>query len=541
MRNPNTHRANLKAKQDVTVLEEVSLFMPEGVILRGSLAWAGQHILCLGETRQVLGAAGPRARRIKLKGALVLPGFWDGHTHMLSGALEQGQVQLNAVKDRNEFREAIFHWVNQNPQEPWIVGSGWNDALWGGLAPSKQWVEDVSAGRPLFLLRYDMHSALVNSVALKLAGIGPNSSDPQGGRIIRDPSTGEPTGLLLEKAMELVARLIPPPSLSTRARLLSRALEKAVALGLTSIQDLVWDFGDTQVHTEVFSRQGARPRVFLRTPIEQLSQFLEARDWQWPSGILLQGVKGFLDGSLGSRSAWLRKPYEGTEADCGVSWVSDNARFREMVMEAVRQDVAVSLHAIGDAAIGKALELYHECIQRNLGRASLRIEHFQHPSQQDIMGMDHPRLTASVQPLHMVFDAAPTEQRLGPERARLSFPLRSLMELRCNVVFGSDWSVADLNPLLGIQAAVTRRDRDGRWPGGWIPDQCIGIEQALKAYTWNAARSVGFHEISGCLAQGRLADLTVLDRDITSCEPLQIPEARVLLTVVEGKMMYEDI
>lgn len=527
--------------QETVVLEGGLLLLPEGRTLRGSLAWAGKRISALGESGEVLRSAGPKAKRIRLDGALVLPGLWDAHTHMLSGALEQNQVQLAGVKNRIEFREAVSKWVRQNPKEPWIVGAGWNDALWGGLAPTKEWVEDVCQGKPLFLLRYDMHSGLANSVALRLAGIQAQSQDPPGGRIIRDHATREPTGWLLEKAMEPVTRCIPPPSLSRKAELLSQALEKAVALGLTSVQDLVWDFRDSEVHKEVFSKKGRRPRVFLRTPLEQLQQFLAAKKAQWPSGMFLQGVKGFLDGSLGSRSAWLREPYVGTESDYGVSWVSHSKEFRKTVFEAAGLGVDVSLHAIGDAAIGMALEMYRQCINKGLGSGSLRIEHFQHPSKQDISAMDHPRLTASMQPLHMVFDATATEERLGPERARFSFPICTLMGLRCNVVFGSDWSVADLNPLLGIQAAVTRRDPDGRWPRGWIPQERIGVMQALRGYTLNGASSVGFGEVSGCLAPGRLADLTVLDKDITACDPKQIHEARVIMTVVEGTIVYENL
>lgn len=532
---------NKESGQETVLLEGGLLLLPHGRTLRGSLAWSGTQISAMGEPGEVMSAVGPRPRRIRLHGALVLPGLWDAHTHLLSGALEQGQVQLGGVRSRFEFREAVSQWVRQNPKESWIVGAGWNDALWGGVPPTKEWIEDVSQGKPLFLLRYDMHSGLANSVALRLAGIQAQRQDPPGGRIIRDPATGEPTGWLLEKAMEPVFRCIPPPSLSRKAQLLSRAMERAVALGLTSVQDLVWDFRDSEVHKEVFSREGSRPRVFLRTPLEQLAEFLAAQESQWPSGIFLQGVKGFLDGSLGSRSAWLRKPYVGSDSDCGVSWVSNSEEFRQMVFEAAGRGVSVSLHAIGDAAIGLALQMYGDCIEKGLGTGPLRIEHFQHPSEQDIMKMDHPRLTASMQPLHMVFDAAPTEERLGPQRAKFSFPIRTLMGLSCNVVFGSDWSVADLNPLLGIQAAVTRRDREGRWPGGWIPQERIGVMQALRGYTLNAACSVGFGDVSGCLLPGRLADLTVLDKDITSCDPEKIQEARVLMTVVEGTIAYENL
>lgn len=524
----------------VTVLEGAFLLLPHGSTIRGALAWTQGSILAVGESDQVSRAAGPGARRIRLDGALVLPGLWDCHTHMLSGALEQAQVQLRSARSRDEFVRTISAWMEANPLEPWVLGGGWDDALWGGEPPNKEWVDGITGGKPLFLIRYDMHSALANSSALDLAGIRRGSPDPPGGRILKDPTTGEPTGWLLEKAMDLVGARVPPMGKKRQVELLSSALNTAMKLGLTALQDLVWDFQDLEIHREVFSKGGPGIRVFMRTPIEKLDQFLDAREQGWPPGLVLHGVKGFLDGSLGSRTAWLREPYEGLTQDKGVSWVSDPEGFREIVFRAARNQVPVSLHAIGDAAIGMALEIYWECIQRGFGRAPLRIEHFQHPSYRDIQAMDHPRLVASMQPLHLRFDAMAAQQRLGPARARYSFPIRTLMGLGCTVVFGSDWSVADLNPLLGIHAAVTRQDNEGRWPDGWIPWERISVVQAIQGYTALAAKATGLGERSGELRPGWSADLTILDRDITSCSPEEICKARAIMTVVGGKIVHQN-
>lgn len=525
----------------VTVLENVFLFMPHGEAVRGSLAWRGDSIIALGDPADVRSMASCGAKRFVLDGALVLPGLWDSHTHMLSGALEMSQLQLRSVNDRGQLAEAIERWLKANPMEPWILGGGWDDSKWGGEPPAKEWVDAVSGSKPLFLVRYDMHSALVNSAALRLAGINANTPDPPGGKIARDPESGEPTGWLLEKAMELVSSKIPPPDRARKVESLSRALRLAARLGLTGLHDLVWQLEDLEVYEEAFLKGLQSPRVFLRTPLEQLDGFLEAQARRLPPGLFLHGVKGFLDGSLGSRSAWLRDPYEGSHEDRGVSWVSDPDELEALVFRAAKLDVPVSLHAIGDAAIAMALDLYWKCVRTATGRRYLRIEHFQHPSSLDIQAMDNPRFVASMQPVHMLFDAEVCEKYLGEERARRSFPIRSLMELSCKVVFGSDWPVADLNPLEGIQAAVGRQDAEGRWPGGWNPWERISLAQALGAYTATAAWVAGVGGESGKLQPGWRADLTVLDRDITGLASEEISRSRVVMTVVGGQVVHEDL
>ncbi len=459
---------------------------------------------------------------------------------MLPSAIERSMVQLRTARSRGEFVERIRQWLDQNPEAPWVLGGQWDDGLWGNEPPRKEWVDEITPHRPLWLYRYDMHSALANSVALRTAGITRHTSDPPGGRIVRDERTGEPTGWMVEKGMDLVSAHIPPMPDGEKVRLLRDALHEAQRLGLTALHDLVWRFDDSALHRAALEADPGGLTVFLRPPIEELSRFVSERREGWPSRLILQGVKGFTDGSLGSRSAWLRKPYRGSTTDTGVSWVDDQDAFAAMVRDAASREVPVSIHAIGDAAIGYTLSIFHDCIRRNIGSAPLRIEHFQHPAAEDILAMDHPRMVASMQPLHLSFDAAAAEERLGPERASLSFPARTLLGLRCNVVFGSDWSVSDLNPLLGIHAAVSRQDSDGRWPGGWIPQERVSVAQAIQCYTRNAARSVGWGDRAGELRSGFRADLTVLDRDITACSPEEIPRTQVLMTVTAGQTAFQS-
>jgi predicted amidohydrolase YtcJ len=509
-------------------------------VRRVSLAWREDRIVAIGPDDEVSRRVGPEARRVDLEGALVLPGLWDCHTHMLYGALQGARLDLRNIKSKEELRRAIAQWIRANPQEPWIVGAGWDETSWGGELPKKEWVDDITGSRPLFLIRYDMHSALANSRALQMAGIGRDTEDPPGGKIVRDPDGGEPTGWLLERAMELVERLIPEVAHERKAKLLEKALEEASRLGLVGLNDILFDIEDIEIYGTVYAGARDLPRVFLTIPMEELSRFALVQERELPDGVKVYGLKAFLDGSLGSRSAWMREPYLDRGDYKGVSWISDWKGFKELVLEAARSNIPISLHAIGDEAIARALEVYWEVIRGGMGKGPLRIEHFQHPSPHQIGAMDHPRLVASMQPIHMRFDAPIAEQALGPQRARWSFPIGSLLGRKCAVVFGSDWPVAPLDPLQGIQAAVERVDQDMRWPNGWIPEERIGIVEAIECYTRNSTRVMGMKE-AGELREGFLADLTVVEDDITACEPRAISQSRVLMTVVGGKVVYGEI
>jgi hypothetical protein len=253
----------------------------------------------------------------------------------------------------------------------------------------------------------------------------------------------------------------------------------------------------------------------------------------------MDGVKGFIDGTLGSTTAWLEEPYAHNPRERGIPCIDDPKEFREGVRRAAAAGVTVSLHAIGDAAIGFAQEIYRECIQQGLGKAPLRIEHFQHPGEKHIAAMNHPRLFASVQPAHLLDDASVAEERLGPRRAALSYPIKSLLDRGCRVIFGSDWDVADLNPLVGLQAAVTRVDKANRFPGGWHPEQRIGIALAIDAYTSTAATATRIPRRAGKLTEGMEANLTVLDRDITTIPADHITKAKVIMTAVGGRVVYD--
>jgi len=527
--------------EEVTLIEDVFLFLPDRFTEPGAIAFGSSGILAVGEKSAVRMKAGPKPRILSLPGALVLPGFCDAHTHMIWGAQQRTRVDLRSARNRGEITQKIRTWRKENPTLPWILGQ-WDESAWGGDLPGRDWVDEAAAGKPLFLTRADMHSALVNSRALEIAGIGSATPDPPGGKIVRDPKTGAPTGILLENAMDLVVGKIPPLAREDRVRALRSSFHLAHSCGVTAVHDILYQLSweDLEIHRAALAQDPEGLKVYMRVPLQHLDRLLSERAELSSRRFALDGVKGFIDGALGSTTAWLEKPYAHDPSHTGITCIENIPEFKESVKRAAQADVSVSLHAIGDAAIGFAQDLYGEIIEQRRGKAPLRIEHFQHPGKKHIEAMGHPRMFASIQPAHILDDASSAEERLGPERAALSYPVKSLLARGCPVVFGSDWDVADLNPLVGLQAAVRRVDKANRFPGGWHPDQAIGLAEAIEAYTWAGARAAGIADRVGKLLPGMAADLAVLDRDITTLPSEKITEAQTILTVVAGKIVHQN-
>jgi hypothetical protein len=527
--------------EEVTLIEDVFLFLPDRSTRPGAIAFGPSGIIAVGAKDAVRMKAGPKPQTLSLPGALVLPGFCDAHTHMLWGAQQRTRVDLRSAKSRSDIARRIGSWLKENSSLPWILGQ-WDESSWGGELPERSWVDEAAGGKPLFMTRADMHSALVNSKALEIAGIGPETPDPAGGKIVRNPRTGSPTGILLENAMDLVVAKIPPLARAERVRALRNAFHLAQSFGVTAVHDILYQLNweDMEIHRSALAQDPEGLKVYMRVPLHHLDRLLAERDEISSRRFKLDGVKGFIDGALGSTTAWLEKPYAHDPSHTGITCVENIPEFKESVKRAAEAGVSVSLHAIGDAAIGFAQDLYLEIIRQRRGVSPLRIEHFQHPGKKHIEAMGHPRLFASIQPAHILDDASSAEERLGPERAALSYPIQSLVARGCPVVFGSDWDVADLNPLVGLQAAVRRVDKANRFPGGWHPEETIGIGEAVEGYTWAGARAAGIADRVGKLLPGMAADLAVLDRDITSLPAEKITAAKALLTVVAGKMVYDN-
>jgi predicted amidohydrolase YtcJ len=513
----------------------------------GVAIWRGR-ILAVGSNEEVRRAAGRRSRIMDLRGKRVVPGFFDSHLHLLGGGMLLSQVNLKDAKDEAEFGRRLQAFDRSHPRDRWMLGGDWDhDRAFGGRLPSAELIDRYVSDRPVFLRRYDGHMGVVNTRVLKLASITSRRSNPNGGVIDHKANTGEPTGILRDNAMSLVESLIPPPSDAEIAEAVQQALRELAQNGVTSVQDMEGSGADTRRklsrHYQELARQGKlTARVDLRWPLSEWRELahigVEAGlgdDW-----VKIGGLKGFADGSLGSSTAKMYQPYLNEPNSTGV-FVTPLDKMREYITEADKAGLSIAVHAIGDRANAELLDIFAAVEKRNGPRdRRFRIEHAQHLRSQDYPRFRELGVIASMQPYHAIDDGRWAEGRIGPERCASSYAFRSLIDSGARLAFGSDWSVAPLSPLLGIDAAVNRRTLDGKHPGGWFPEQRIRVPEAIEAYTLGAAYA-GFEEKDrGSLEVGKLGDLVVLSHDVLDdAQRDAIAEARVLMTVVGGKIVYQ--
>jgi predicted amidohydrolase YtcJ len=513
-----------------------------------ALAVWRDRILAVGTTADIRKLAGPRTRVIDVKGRRVLPGFYDSHVHLLGSGLRLGEVALKDAKDEAEFGRRLRAFDKKLPRDRWLLGGEWDhDRAFKGTLPTAELMDNYVADRPVFLRRYDGHMAVVNSHVLKLAGITDKTPDPVGGVIYRKPGSKEPTGLLRDNAMGLVEKLIPPPSVTEIAEAVQAALAEARAVGVTSVQDM--DGSDAATRRRLFRiyQQLARSgkltlRVDLRWPLadwESLAR-LGVREGFGNDWVKIGGVKGFVDGSLGSSTAKMFEPFVNEPGSTGV-FVTPLDKLREYIVGADKAGLSVAVHAIGDRANAELLDILAEVIKKNGERdRRFRIEHAQHLRPKEYARFRELGVIASMQPYHIIDDGRWAEGRIGAKRCASSYACRSLLDAGARVAFGSDWSVAPLSPILGIDAAVHRRTLDGKHPKGWFPEQKIKVTEAIEAYTLTAAYAAFEEKDRGSLSPGKLADLVVLSRDILAEKELEhIVETKVVMTLVGGKVVFE--
>jgi predicted amidohydrolase YtcJ len=385
--------------------------------------------------------------------------------------------------------------------------------------------------------------ALANSLALDRAGITRDTPDPVGGLIVRDPASGQPTGILKDAALALVQRVIPTPSQSEKLTAARAATDHAVALGVTSVQDMSAN-DDTGVYQELARRGTLKTRIYAFFPLPAWEK-PAALGFRAPLGdpwLRIGGLKGFADGSLGSTTALFFEPYLDAPATCGLASdeLSSPATLLDRILGADTRGLQIAIHAIGDRANHEILAAFEQlAATRGPRDRRCRIEHAQHLRPQDVPRFAAAHVVASVQPYHAADDGRWADKRIGPTRCQTTYPFRSLLDSGATLAFGSDWTVAPLNPLVGIAAAVTRQTLDGRHPEGWIPNQKISIAEAVHAYTVGSAFAEFQEHLKGTLTPGKLADLVLLDRDIFAVPPPDIANARVVLTVLDGRVVYE--
>lgn len=509
-----------------------------------AVAIRGHRILGVGSDAQMRSIAGPEPRILDARGRLVLPGFNDAHVHFLGGGFQLSAVDLRDARTPAEFVERIGRFASRLPAGGWVTGGDWDHELWPGAPlPHRNMLDAVTGAVPVFVNRLDGHMALANSAALERAGVSRNTPDPAGGIIVRDPRTGEPTGLLKDSAMTLVSRLIPSPSIEQRLGAARAAMAHAARLGVTSVQDMSAN-EDLGIYQELDRRGELNTRVYGFWPLPQWEKVaaLGVRAGFGHERLRFGGLKGFSDGSLGSTTAWFFDPYKDAPETRGLATdeMLPDGLMRTRVESADAVGLQVAIHAIGDRANHEILTIFeHVAATHGPRDRRLRIEHAQHLRPQDIARFGRGRIVASMQPYHCADDGRWAEKRIGPERARTTYAFRSLLEHGAVLAFGSDWTVAPLDPLLGIAAAVTRRTLDGKHPDGWVPEEKISVEQAVRAYTVGSAFAEFQDHVKGTLTPGKLADVVILDRDIFTIPPTEIDQARVVCTIMDGRVVFD--
>ena len=503
-----------------------------------AIAVGGERIAAVGSSAEIRKLAGD-ARVIDAKGQMLVPGFIDAHVHFVDGGFRLSSVQLRDAKTPTEFIARIKSFAASAPAGAWIVGGDWDHSLWGGELPTRRWVDSVTPNNPVWVNRLDGHMALANTLALEAAKITRDTRDVAGGTIVRD-AAGEPTGLLKDNAMDPVGAAVPaaPAELSDRA--LDAAMKYVAEQGVTSVHNMgSWE--DLAVFERARAADRLRTRIYAAVPLaswERLRDTVAARG-RGDGWLRIGALKGFVDGSLGSHTAAMLEPFTDAPGDTGLFVTTEDERYR-WTSGADKAGLHVMVHAIGDRAIRQQLDIFERVAKENGARdRRFRIEHAQHPAPADIPRFGALGVIPSMQPYHAIDDGRWAEQVIGPERAKSTYAFRTMLDGKATLAFGSDWFVAPPTPLEGIYAAVTRRTLDDRHPAGWVPEQKITVEEALRAYTTGAAYASFEEKEKGTLEVGKLADFVLIDRDLTRIPPEQIREAKVVLTVVGGKIVVE--
>jgi predicted amidohydrolase YtcJ len=516
-----------------------------------ALAVRGDCVVAIGSNADVEKLKGKHTQVFDLGGRFVMPGFNDAHLHLASGGSEKLNVDLVGVKSLDDMKARIAARAKAAPTGEWIQGRGWDHTVWPGKQlPTRQDIDPVTGNNPAVFVRVDGHIAVANSAALKAGGITKSTPDPAGGKIDRD-AQGEPTGILRESAKDELLAKLPKPTPAQRRRAIELALQDAASHGVTSMQDNS-DWEDFLVYEDL-EREGkltARISEWLPFPapvatLEEHRAHHDANDPMLHTGML----KGFMDGSLGSRTAAMLKPYSDDPANSGLPQFSQS-ELNQMAEQRVPARFQMGFHAIGDRGVEMALQAFADAERyaRENSIAGLgpdpqahdfrfRVEHAQVAAPDQFARFRQLNVIASMQPSHLLTDMNWATDRIGPERARYAYAWKAFLDNGVVLAFGTDYPVESITPFRGLYAAVTRKNEAGTRE--FFPEDRISIQQAIAAYTTGAAFAEFAESEKGTLAPGMLADFVVLDRDITRIPPQEILGTRVLRTVVGGKTVYE--
>jgi predicted amidohydrolase YtcJ len=513
-----------------------------------ALAVIGDKIVAVGPRDEVMKLKGPETKVVDLGGHFVMPGFNDAHLHLAAAGMEKLEVNLVGAKTLDEFRDRLRAKCETAEAGDWVVGEGWDEILWPVAALPTRWdLDEVSGKHPVFLRRVDGHIAVANTRALQLASVTVASRDPDGGKVDRDDS-GTPNGILREKAQEAVEAVIPKPTHEKQRQSIELALADLASHGITSAQDnSQWDY--FQVYEELERDGKLTARISEWLPFDDSMEVLNRKRSSHPASdsMLHTGMlKGFMDGSLGSKTAALLEPYSDDPKNTGLPQY-EPAKLNAMTKERVLAGYQIGFHAIGDKGVQMALDAFAEA-EKAAKEAKvkaadsgsdyrLRIEHAQVTTPQQIARFKELKVIASMQPNHLLTDMNWAESRLGAKRAEHSYAWAEFSRHGVVLAFGTDYPVEPITPFRGIYSALTRMSEDGK--KSYYPAEKLNSEQAIAAYTTGAAFAEFEEKRKGKLEPGMLADFVVLDEDITAAPPPKTLQTKVLRTVVGGKTVYE--
>jgi hypothetical protein len=507
-----------------------------------AMAISGNRVLATGSSDEMRGLLASDGQAVDLRGRTVVPGFTDSHLHFMSYGLSLMQIDLAEVPSLEEALDRVAARAESTPAGQWLTGRGWDHTLWeGGDFPTRQDLDRIAPEHPVWLRRKCGHAGWANTRALELAGITSETPDPPGGAIDHEPETGQPTGILKETAMDLVADLFDEPSLDEAASAIKVATANAHKHGLVGVHTMEGAVAFRAFQQlEMDGELGMR--ILIQIPEENLDAAIQAglRSGFGNECLRIGGLKAFADGALGARTAFMLEPFEGEPNNYGIA-VSDAQHLRKVVGKASRAGIAAFVHAIGDRANREVLDAVEASRQAGEGPGLRhRIEHTQLLHPDDIPRLAELGVIASMQPIHATQDMLVADELWG-DRSAGAYAFRSLLDSGAVLAFGSDSPVEDLNVMKGIHAAVTRRRADGS-PGaeGWYPEQRLTVAESVYAYTAGAAFASGEEAIKGALAPGKLADLVVLSQDIFTIDPMAILDTEVVATMFDGEFVYRS-
>lgn len=531
---------------DEIVTADLVLFNGRVFTVEKSLPWAEAiavrdgKFIAVGANAEVKKLIGKDTQTLDLQGKLVLPGFNDAHLHFASGGLYLLGIDLRPARDEKEFVSILKEYIKKLPKGEWVTGGNWDHENWPSKKhPGKELIDAITPDRPVLLQRLDGHMALANSLALKLAGINRGTPNPQGGEIVKDKKTGEPSGILRDNACDLVNAVIPPLTRARREQAIRTAIRHAQELGVTSIQDNS-SREDLEIYQELLAKGELGVRVNAWRDSSCIADFSRIGIGAAFGGPFLRlgVIKIFVDGSMGAGTALFFEPYADDPQTCGLPIYKEN-ELNALVLAVDKAGLQIAAHAIGDKANAWILNALAQARLENGVRDSRhRVEHAQVVRPEDIARFRELAVIASIQPSHCIDDMRWAEKRIG-SRVNNAYRFASFLKSGVHLAFGTDWDVEPLDPRLGIYAAVSRELPAGGPAGGWHPDEKLSLAEAIEIYTLGSAYAEFQEKMKGSIVPGKWADLAVMEKNLFEIPKKDILKTAVAMTILAGKIIYK--